>query len=121
MPAEKIQSPGLPGDTDRPHLRVAWGTECAYVQVASLFDSKHGADVVINTVNEWLKAAGLNEIPGRDELSGLITKKADPDSIVAQFCIGFEGFHMSLDDRREVNQLIAVARKARDQAFGRDE
>lgn len=121
MPAEKIQSPGMPGEKDRPHLRLAWGHDHASVQVASLFDAKHGADVIISTVNEWLKAAGLTEVPGREELGRLIAEKAEPDSIAAQFGIGFEGFHVSLDDRRAVNQLIAVARRSRDQAFGKDE
>lgn len=121
MPAEKIHSIGLPGDSDLPHLRVSWGPECGYLQVASLFEPKHGADVIISTVNEWLKGAGLADIPGREELSRLITKMSAPDSIVAQFGIGFDGFHVTLDDRRSINQLIAVARRARDSAFGRDE
>jgi hypothetical protein len=124
MPAIKIQTAATqPGqnDFDRPHLRLSWGHDCAYVQVASLFDPKHGADVIIQTVNEWLKAAGLNEVPGREELDKLITERAEPDSIAAQMGIGFEGFHVSLDYRSSVNELIAAARKSRDQAFGRDE
>lgn len=121
MPAEKIQSPGTPGAPESPHLRISWGIDMGYVQAATLYDAKHGADVIIGIVNEWLKAAGIKEIPGREELDRRITEKADPDSIAAQFGIGFDGFHASIDDRRNLNHLIATARKARDQAFGKDE
>lgn len=122
MPAEKIQTPGRPGETDRPHLRIAWGHDCQYVQIASLFDAKQGADFIIGTVNEWLKAAGLDEIPGREELERLIAAHTpDPDALVRQFGIGFEGFHMTLEQRHAANRLIKVMRDARNDAWGRDE
>jgi hypothetical protein len=120
MPSEKIQTLHSTG-ADEPHLRIAWGHDCAGVQVASLFDSKHGADLIIRFVNEWLKAAGLDEVPGREELEKRIKEREPEDSIIRQFGIGFDGFHVSLDDRRDLNQLIAVARRARDQAYGKDE
>lgn len=122
MPAEKIQTESRnPTDNpvDRPYLRVAWGHDNGYIQVAALFEPLHGSDVIIRTVNEWLTAAGLDKIPGREELSKLIEQKAGPDEI--QFGVAFDGFHVSLDDRRDINRLIAVARRARDSAFGRDE
>jgi len=121
MPAEKIHDPGLPGDTDHPHVRISWARDYGDIQVATLFDSKHGADVIITIVNDWLKAAGLDQIPGREELQKLIDEKANPDDLVRQFGIGFDGFHVTLTDRRNVNRAIKVLKNARDDSMGRDE
>jgi hypothetical protein len=128
MPAEKVYSTviGLPGQppTDRsesPHVRVAWGTDGGYVQIGTLFDRAAGADIILNMVNEWLKAAGLDAIPGREELTTLIATNSDPDSLANQFGVGFDGFHPTLDQRGDVNKLIHLLKRARDGAFGRDE
>lgn len=117
---------GLPGEptpdgSQAPHVRVSWGVDHGDVQVASLFDRAHGADVILETVNQWLTAAGLPQIPGREELAGLIAANADPDSLAAQFGVGFEGFYTTLGERRDLNRLIQVLKRARDGAFGRDE
>lgn len=124
MPSEKIQSrPGFPGQEEQetPCVRVGWGVEYGDVQVGSLFDRAHGAEVVLGIVNEWLAAAGVPLVPGREELVRLIGENAAPESIPAQFGVGFEGFHTTLSHRGDVNRLIALLRRARDGAFGRDE
>lgn len=123
MPAEKIQTrsyPGQPEPVGLAHVRVAWGVDHGDVQVASLFDRAKGAEAVLETVNEWLRAAGLAEVPGREEIARLVVQR-DPESIVAQFGVGFEGFHTSLEERHDVNRLIGTLKRARDGAFGRDE
>lgn len=128
MPAEKVQSrvryaPGQePAEVpETPHVKVSWGTDHGYVQVASLFDRAHGAQVVLDEVNGWLRAAGLPEVPGREELQKLAVAHAGAESIVGQFGVGFEGFWTSLDERHDVNRLIQTLKRARDGAFGKDE
>lgn len=128
MPAEKIQTrvrylPGQepPQPPERPHVRVSWGVDHGDVQVASLFDSAHGAEVIISIVNEWCNAAGVPGVPAREELDRLIREKADPSSIAAQFGVGFDGFHTTLEDRHDINRMIQALKRARDGAFGRDE
>lgn len=128
MPAEKIQTrvrygPGEepPQVPETPHVRVSWGVEHGYVQVASLFDRAHGAQVVLDEVNGWLRAAGLPEVPGRDELLKLVVERSGADSLAAQAGLGFEGFWTSLDERHDLNRLIQSLKRARDGAFGKDE
>jgi len=125
MPAEKIQTsqnwPGRPADPAAPHVRVSWGADHGYVQVASLFDGAHGATVLLDTVNGWLRAAELPEVPGREEMERLILEKAGPDSLPGQFGVNFDGFHVTLEERRDSNRLIQAIKRARDGAFGRDE
>lgn len=120
MPAENIYGLGQPGSEPTPYVRVSWGADMNYVQVASLFEPQRGAEVVIAMVNEWLKAAGLDPIPSREELNTLI-KKHTPGSIPDQFGVTFNGFHATLDDRRAANKLVAVGKRSRDSAFGKDE
>lgn len=53
---------------------------------------------------------------------GRVYMAGDPDAQTAPgtaFTL-FDGWHVDLD-RRQVNELIRVLRRARDQAFGRDE
>lgn len=121
MPNEKIHALGNPGDMPVPYVSIAWGADMDYVQVASQFDAKQGADIILEMVNEWLKAAGLDAIPGREELDRLIKEKSGPESIAGQFGIGFDGFHITLGDRRSVNRLIELGKRSRDGAFGKDQ
>jgi hypothetical protein len=115
MPAEKIQSTHARGA----HVRVAWGKDYPEVQIASLFDSAEGADSILGIVNDWLKAAGLDEIPGREELDKLIDVKRGEGEYPHK--IGFEGFHVLIADRSEVNRLIRAVKRARDDSMGKDE
>jgi len=115
MPAEKIYSTNQSGA----YVRVAWGSDGSDVQVASLLDSAEGADIILRYVNEWLKAAGLDEVPGREELDKLIASRTPEGEYLHK--IGFEGFHVFVDDRREVNRLVKSIRRARDDSMGSDE
>lgn len=104
MPSETIYSPDV-------HVRVAWGAnQSGEVQVATLAASREypgeATDRLINTVNEWLKDAGVPVI----EMAKLRATLA--------YTPEFDGWHASLGDWAEVNTLIKVLKRARDQAFG---
>lgn len=107
MPSEIIYSPGV-------HVRVAWGSnQNGPVQVATLATSQErpgeATERIIGIVNEWLKAAGEPTI----DLAKL--REALP------YEPEFDGWHASLDEWSEVNRLIKVLKRARDQAFGTPE
>lgn len=107
MPSETIYSPQV-------HVRVAWGSnQSGQVQVATLASSQEypgeATDRVIGIVNEWLKEAGEPTIDIPKLRAAL---KYTPD---------FDGWHASLEDWADVNRLITVLKRARDQAFGKPE
>lgn len=104
MPSEKIYDSNSMFDVE-----VAWGRDCAYVQVATVLDGEAGAERIVRYVNEWLTAAGQPPI-NFDSVRRLIEDKPS-----------FTGWHAQLNDRRQVNDLIRVLKRARDAAFGRDE
>lgn len=108
MPAETIHGDNTPID-----VRVAWGQSSEYVQVASLHDK--GFDAMLVIVNGWLEAANMPTIDKMELQKGL----AGTNFEGAVAC--FDGWHATLAERAAVNRLIAVLRRARDQAFGRDE
>lgn len=118
MPAETISSSTHEKGAN---VRVAWGAGGPDVQVRSGFGHEEGADTILAIVNEWLKCAGLDQIPGREELNKLIVaKNVLPDS-GPPTGIGFDGFHVFFHERRDVNDLIRVLKRARDGAMGKDE
>ncbi len=91
MPKERIQSTTAP-EFD---VTVAWGRD-TNVQVAT---AANDAD---KRLREWTEVAdGAETQPG------------------TSFRL-FDGWHVDLT-RQQVNDLIRVLRRARDQAFGRDE
>lgn len=107
MPSETIHSPGV-------HVRVSWGAnQSGEVQVASLASSQErpgeDTDRMIGVVNEWLEEAGIPTI----DIAKL--RAATPHGI------HFDGWHASLTDWADVNRLIKVLKRARDQAFGSPE
>lgn len=105
MPSETIYQPDHPFD-----VRVAWGKEQGEVQVATLCTgSPNGAERITTYVNQWLENASLPQV----DYQALAQRIENPPY--------FDGFHASLRDRRAVNDLIRTLRRARDQAFGRDE
>lgn len=116
MPAVKIKSSTHEKGA---YARVAWGKDAEDVQLLSGFDHEEGADAILSIVNEWLKAAGLEQIPGREELNKLIFKDAPADAIPKG--IGFDGFHVFFHDRRDVNDLIRALKRGRDDSMGKDE
>jgi len=105
MPAETIHGSFGPSD-----VRIAWGADSGQIQVASLM--QNGMDVVIHMVNEWLNEAGSSPIDPAGLRTALNAKGILPT---------FDGWHVTLEHRSEVNRMIAVLRRARDHAFGKDE
>lgn len=107
MPSETIFS-------DSVHVRASWGANLSgVVQVATLAASQEypgeATDRAINIVNEWLKDA---ELP-------LIDIKALRAAL--SYTPEFDGWHASLTDWADINRLIKVLKRARDQAFGTPE
>lgn len=74
-------------------LNVSWSRDCGYVQVATSTEEP-----------EHVK-----------RMAAAIAEGAQGESSVTL------GVFVDLDDRRKVNDLIRVLRRARDQAFGADE
>lgn len=104
MPNETIEQDDSPFN-----VRVAWGKDQNVVQVATLcHGAPNGAERITNYVNQWLENAGMPLV----DYEALARRIENPPY--------FDGFHASLRDRRLVNDLIFLLRKARDGAFGRD-
>lgn len=105
MPNEKISQADVPYD-----VRVAWGRDCNEVQVATVCESNpSGAERITTIINGWLENADLPQV----DYPALAQRIHNPPY--------FDGWHVLLRDRHAVNDLIRLLRKARDQAFGRDE
>lgn len=105
MPSETITQPDCPFD-----VRVAWGKDQGVVEVATVcHGSPNGAERIATYVSQWLENAELPPV----DYQALSLRIENPPY--------FDGFHASLQDRRAVNDLIRHLRRARDQAFGRDE
>lgn len=104
MPSEKIHGEAMPIN-----VRVGWSRDM-YVQVG--VEHSLGASAIIEIVNGWLAAAGDPPLDW-DKLRADAKDRtgAEPD---------FTGWHSTLD-RPATNELIRVLRRARDQAYGRDE
>lgn len=108
MPAETIHGDGMPLD-----VRISWGAGSEYVQVASLHD--RGTHNMFVIVNEWLEAAAMPRIDYAELQSKLGGTKFDGAMA------SFDGWHATFSERSKVNRMIAVLRRARDHAFGKDE
>lgn len=112
MPTEYIGQHVVryPGD-DRPlpdtHLKVCWGRDSEYVQVASL-------ETVQDPDNPYRR---LQNCLG-ERYTIVDSGKSDSDQGYSRH---FDGWYMTLETRSQVNDLIRTLRRARDQAFGRDE
>lgn len=104
MPKEMIYADLLPYGEEEPArsvIEVSWSREASHVQIAT--KSVHAADhspYVHESFLEYLKP-----LP-KDEKAGVLSMMA--------------GLYASLD-RDAINNIIRVLRRARDQAFGRDE
>jgi len=108
MPRETIHGDAMPIDVE-----IAWGAGSEYVQVASVHDE--GTRSMIAIVNEWLIAANMDTIDYATLQSKLVGSQFDGAMAT------FNGWHATLNDRAKVNRMIAVLRRARDHAFGKDE
>lgn len=107
MPKETIYGSGMPIN-----VSVAWGNN-ETVQVASIYDTDGDSEAIFGVVNEWLKAAGLDEINFK-LLRAELAKAGKPAP-------RFNGWHATITDWQGVNRLIKVLKRARDQAFGSPE
>lgn len=108
MPRETIHGAAMPIDVE-----VAWGAAAEHVQIASVHND--GAKAMILIVNQWLDAAGMPQIDYPMLQVKLMGSQFD--GAPAAFC----GWHATFDERSKVNRMIAVLRRARDHAFGKDE
>lgn len=94
---------------------VGWSQHGASVQVATT--ATDGTKRLIKIVNEWLVGAGMPTIDYRAMCDNLGRTTQYPTGPLTP---AFDGWHADLD-RAGVNRLIRTLRRARDQAFGRDE
>lgn len=136
MPREIIESVDV--DTRPPRVNVVWGPD-TYVQVATTtYDSipfwwqvlgigedEEATEKRLTVLGELVRAV-VNENAAID--NGVTGRAAEPASKVGRdFLNALDVKYGSLDgmfvtlDRRKINDLIRVLRRARDSAFGRDE
>lgn len=113
MPKEVVRG----GDADEPfQVEVAWGADGEYVQVLTSNRQGAGSGAVVRLVQ-----SGLTALKREDEftpqLAHLLTDALD----AALAPEGFVGWYCTLTDRADVNALIRHLRRARDNAFGKDE
>ena len=106
MPSETIYDQQA-GPID---LRISWNRDMV-VQVGAVH--REGAAAIVRIVNEWLVAAKHPTIDF-DKLVADMREHADGGEPY------YDGYHATLE-RTAANELIRVVRRARDQAFGRDE
>lgn len=109
MPRETICGQTMPID-----IEVAWGARSEYVQIGSVHNEGQTAGFII--INEWLAKAGMPVI----DVAELRRKLDEHDSTRAVFSVP-HGWHATFTERSDVNRMIAVLRRARDHAFGKDE
>ncbi len=119
MPRERVYSqqyrttPNSPEPTEpQTAVEVVWNRDHGYLQVAAT--AADGTERVVRIVNQWLEAAGVAPIDLAQVREKLATLPDHPQP-------NFDGWYVSLEQRQDVNRLIRVLRRARDQAFGRDE
>lgn len=95
------------------HAEVAWGQDSGYVQLATVHE--RGSAALLELVNLGLRAAGapVLEPDAVQVIRDALDTQCGPQ--------GFNGWYVTLTDRRDVNALIRHLRRARDGAFGRDE
>lgn len=102
MPREHIVPTSGPFAID-----VAWNREYGSVEVAVTTGA--GVELLLATVNEWLRTANMPTV----DVEELRKQLGSPGP-------WWSGLHAHMQHRREVNDLIYLLRKARDGAFGKD-
>ena len=122
MPKEVIRGDSVAyGTPDEPRgygaVEVRWGRETGYFQIATkCLDAFTGETYVPPSVEvQPTFAPGTVQATSPDEPQFIGELIAVEGPMPVQ-----EGFYVNLD-RRGINELIRVLRRARDQAFGRDE
>jgi hypothetical protein len=102
MPREHIKPAAGPFAID-----VAWSREHESVELAVTTGA--GFELLLATVNEWLRAANMATV----DVEELRKNLGAPGP-------WWSGLHTHMQHRREVNELIYLLRRARDGAFGKD-
>lgn len=103
MPAETIHGmKTVPVD-----IRIAWGADCEYVEVAAIREDS--TTEILKQVLEYL--VSIEVIDGNDVEAVLDRPKN----------FYFDGWHALLSERSSLNRMIHVLKRARDNAFGKDE
>lgn len=111
MPAETIHGVDTPID-----LRIAWGNRGDSVQIMSRHhDGETGARLAVEMVNEWCRACGEPEVDF-EKIRSLPTTTVPGRRDIPYF----QGFTSAVD-RRSINDVIRVLRRARNASFGADE
>lgn len=108
MPTETIHGDDMPMD-----VKISWGAGSEYVQVASVHDD--GTRNMLVIVNQWLEAAKMPTIDYAELQAKLVGSQFDGAMA------SFDGWHATFSERSKINRMIAVLRRARDHAFGKDE
>jgi hypothetical protein len=104
MPREYISQPDCPFD-----VVIGWGNGENEVQIATVVDGvPSGVQRIVDLLNEYLAEADMPKI----DYAELCNR--------ARQSPHFDGWYVGLTDRRRVNGLIQLLRRARDSAFGKD-
>lgn len=109
MPRETIHGAAMPIDVE-----IAWGSDCEYVQVGSVHND--GSKAAITIINEWLEKVGAPQV-NVEQMRLDLERHPETKGVFAVP----HGWHATFSDRRAVNKLIEVLRRARDHAFGKDQ
>lgn len=114
MPKEVIRAAGLPyaeDDPGRSVVELRWDREAGHVQlVTRCVHMADGSVYIPEWISDLLRSHGL----------GHTQMLRDPENDVDIVYVAQDGWFLDLD-RNAINQLIRNLRRARDQAFGRDE
>lgn len=106
MPKEIIRDP-ISSDF---RIETSWGRHGGCVQVATV--ATDGDRRTLSMLNEVLADVDLPELDA-DDLMKRALRRRTPQT--------FTGWHVTITDREQINELIRQLRRARDHAFGRDE
>lgn len=113
MPRERVFSPDAPyteASSARSVVGVTWSREGEHVQVFT---------ELFNDDLQYVSGEDYPEFPPPGGLTSVVTRTAEGE-VAATREVWSKGFYVSLD-RAGINNMIRYLRRARDQAYGRDE
>lgn len=113
MPKEIVRSAAEADESQPYRAEVSWGQDSGYVQVGTTREGSE--DRLLEIIQGGLAATGRGRLSPEtvEDVKRALQSQCGPN--------GFDGWHTTLTDRRDVNALIRHLRRARDGAFGRDE
>ena len=113
MPRETVYGSELPYGEDEPArsvIEIGWSREAEHVQIATkCVRSDDGADYFPKL--EPIEMPEISQRADEEEVAGVLLEVE---------ALGRSGHYVQLD-RAAINETIRILRRARDQAFGRDE